>query len=74
MLAHHPVTGKEVRVLQTDTSLWREKKTLAWVEPGGSIPPWDTVSSGRLAGGAWPDFLLSLDGLCSPADSGIHWI
>ena len=69
MLAHHPVTGKEVRVLQTDTSLWREKKTLAWVEPGGSIPPWDTVSSGRLAGGAWPDFLLSLDGLCSPADS-----
>lgn len=67
MLAHHPVTGKEVRVIQTDTSLWRDKKTLAWVKPGEPVPPWDTVSSGRLAGGVWPDFLLCFDGEAAAA-------
>ena len=59
MLAHHPVTGKEVRVLQTDASLWKERKTLAWVPPDGAVPPWSTVSSDQLAGGVWPEFVIT---------------
>ena len=59
MLAHHPVTGKEVRVIQTEASLWKESKTLAWVDAGGVRPPWDTVSSGQLADGVWPEFLIA---------------
>jgi hypothetical protein len=69
MIAHHPVTGKEVRILKSEASLWKEKKTLAWVEPGG-VSPWGTVSSGKLAGG-WPDFLLWLR-TESPAEAAQH--
>jgi hypothetical protein len=67
MLAHHPVTGKEIRVLQTDVSLWKEAKTLAWVAAGGKRPPWDTVSSGCLADGSWPDFVIAEDGEAAAA-------
>jgi hypothetical protein len=30
MLAHHPLTGKEVRIIQTDASLVKENKTLSY--------------------------------------------
>lgn len=30
MIAHHPKTGKEVRIIQTDASVWRENKTLSY--------------------------------------------
>ena len=53
------MTGKPVKILQTEASLWKEKKTLAWVEAGGAIPPWSTVSSGQLAGGVWPEFVIT---------------
>ena len=59
MIAHHPVTGKEIRVLQSEVSLWKEAKTLAWVEEDGKQPPWDTVSTGQLAGGVWPHFVIA---------------
>jgi hypothetical protein len=45
MLAYHPVTGKEIRIVQSDASLWKEKKTLAWNKGQHTIDtPWDTVS------------------------------
>ena len=50
MFARHPLTGKEIRILQTEASLWKEKKTLVWnpsekeaqvydsIRYGGSLP------------------------------------
>jgi len=57
MLAHHPRTGKEIRVIQTDAVVWRENKTLIYTsEP--SI--WDTVYEGLLSDGTGPTFRLVL--------------
>ena len=42
MLAHHPITGKEIRIIQTDASLWKEHKTLLY---SGSKSAYDTVSA-----------------------------
>ncbi len=41
MLAHHPITGKEIRVIQTDASMWKEHKTLCV----GASQIYDTVAS-----------------------------
>ena len=41
MLAHHPLTGKEVRIIQTDASLVKENKTLFY---GPSSTHLETVS------------------------------
>jgi hypothetical protein len=54
-------------VIQTEASLWKERKTLAWVDAGRVRPPWDTISSGCLAGGVWPDFLIAEDGEAAAA-------
>ena len=35
MLAHHPITGKEIRVLKTQTHIHKDQRTLVWVD--GSI-------------------------------------
>jgi hypothetical protein len=43
MLGVHPRTGKEVRVIQTDASVWRENKTLFYSEDKCI---WDTVHDG----------------------------
>jgi hypothetical protein len=32
MIARHPLTGKEVRVIQTDASTWKEHKTLSFTQ------------------------------------------
>ena len=32
MLARHPLTGKDIRILNFDTSVWRDQKTLAWFD------------------------------------------
>jgi len=44
MLGVHPRTGKEVRVIQTEASLWRENKTLFYSEDKCI---WDTVHDGN---------------------------
>jgi len=41
MIAHHPITGKEIRIIQTSASLWKERKTLSYTS--GSI--WDTANT-----------------------------
>jgi len=57
MLAHHPRTGKEIRVIQTDATVWRESKTLIF---SGEPSIWDTVYDGLLSDGTGPLFRLVL--------------
>jgi hypothetical protein len=69
MLARHPLTGKEIRILSLDTSVWRDQKTLAWFDslPAGSTwSRWDvgatSVAAAKALGDALkPDVVLCLD-------------
>lgn len=58
MLAYHPRTGKEIRVIQTDAVVWRENKTLIY---GRDPSIWDTVYEGLLSDGSGPTFRLVLE-------------
>jgi hypothetical protein len=55
MLAHHPITGKEIRVIQTDASIWKENKTLVF-SPVKNV--YDNIC---LAGKGVGDFVLHLE-------------
>lgn len=55
MIAHHPITGKEIRVIQTEPSIWRENKTLLY----GTAPSiWETVSEELLTDGTGPTYRI----------------
>jgi hypothetical protein len=58
MLGYHPVTGKEIRVIETDASLWRENKTLNY---GNTTSVWETVYDGLLADGRGPEYRILLN-------------
>lgn len=55
MIAHHPITGKEIRVIQTDASMWKEHKTLMFSD-GNQTSVYDTISSSGS-----PTFRIQID-------------
>jgi len=62
MIAQHPITGKEIRVIQTEASLWRENKTLSY----GTTPSiWETVSDKLLDDGTAPMYRILLSSSAS---------
>ena len=63
MLAYHPITGKEIRVIQTDASIWKEQKTLAFTN---TPSVYDTIYTGFLTDGSSPDYLLVLGDIPNP--------
>jgi len=78
MLARHPLTGKDIRVISLDTSFWRDQKTLAWFdEPpkGARWSRWDigttSVTNARAltAAGFPPDVVLCL----GPYEETLQW-
>ena len=49
MLARNPKTGAPIRILRSDASLWRNKKTLVWLQnqsPSVAWDRWETVCIG----------------------------
>ena len=49
MRARHPLTGKEIRIISMDTPVWRDRKTLVWLDgPPESGGPnlWSRVDIG----------------------------
>lgn len=49
MLAQHPKTGKPIRIMRSDASLWRSRKTLVWLQdqdPSIKWDRWDTLVMG----------------------------
>lgn len=49
MLAQHPKTGKPIRILRSDASLWRSQKTVVWLQdqdPTVAWDRWDTLTVG----------------------------
>lgn len=45
MLAHHPTTGKPIRILRTSAQLHESYKTLLWVRASMSKAPWNRWST-----------------------------
>lgn len=41
MLARNPKTGAPIRILRSEASLWRNKKTIVWLQDQFSDIPWD---------------------------------
>ena len=62
MIAHHPKNGKEIRIIQTDASVWRENKTLSYSDTP-SI--WETIYHSGFANGN-PDYRIFLNAKADP--------
>ena len=41
MLAQHPKTGKPIRIMRSDASLWRSQKTMVWLQEQDASIAWD---------------------------------
>jgi hypothetical protein len=41
MIARNPKTGAPIRILRSDASLWRNRKTLVWLQAQEESVPWD---------------------------------
>ena len=57
MYARHPKTGALIRVLNSEGSVWKDSKTLVWLEgtesQGTEEPPWSRWDIGASSIGAW---------------------
>jgi hypothetical protein len=78
MLAQHPKTGKPIRIMRSDASLWRSQKTLVWLQdqdPSVQWDRWDTLVVGLAQLKKWRaaekriDYLVLLD----TEESTLNW-
>ena len=79
MFAKHPLTGKDIRILTMDTSVWRDQKTLAWFDDAPAsterLSRWDVGATSVTAAGALavaglpPDIVLCL----GPVEACATW-
>lgn len=71
MLIRHPKTGGTIRLMKSDSSVWRDQKTLLWLEGAGAAAPsqaanaanrWDVgvVGLGSAAASLQANILLSV--------------
>ena len=79
MLAKHPLTGNDIRIMTLDTSIWRDQKTLAWYD---SVPAtterlnrWDVAATNVVAAQALAAISLPADiVLClGPVEAAATW-
>lgn len=64
MLAQHPKTGKPIRILRSDASLWRSQKTVVWLQkqdPTVSWDRWDTLTVGLSSLYKWKNLGKRID-------------
>lgn len=85
MLAHHPITGKPIRILKTETHLYKNQKTLAWLRTSPnetSTQPsrfsrWDTVVTSPALAESWNPILGGYPSaivLTTPDAETLEWI
>ena len=82
MLAKHPRTGKDIRIVKMDTAMWRDQKTLVWFDAPPAKAAWNrwdvgatsTASATTLvAAGLQLDVVVCLDeGAQGWLEAG-HW-
>ena len=76
MLAHHPITGKEIRVLKTEVQLYKNQKTLLWLrkddyEHSNRLKRWDTLVFGHELSQKWKP---SATVIREPTPQALEWI
>jgi len=76
MLAHHPITGKEIRVLKTEAQLYKNQKTLLWLrkpiyESSNRLNRWDTLVFGHELSHIWKP---SATVIREPTPQALEWI
>ncbi len=78
MLAQHPKTGKPIRIMRSDASLWRSQKTVVWLQeqdPSFCWDRWDTLVIGLDQLKKWRkaqkriDYLVLLDA----SEETVNW-
>jgi hypothetical protein len=83
MLAHNPKTGKELRIINLETSVWRDQKTLVWLDAVPLHPErwnrWDVgtadtaVANQLQAAGITVDVVVCLDDAAQSWLEDGHW-
>jgi hypothetical protein len=54
MLAHHPKTGAPIRIMTSNSSIWKNQKTLVWLDGSeSSTIPWNRWDVGASSLVAW---------------------
>jgi hypothetical protein len=85
MLAHHPLTGKPIRILKTETHVYKNQKTLAWLQndPSGygfaapRFSRWDTLVTSHQRATVWKETLGGYPSaivLTTPSESLNDWL
>jgi len=79
MLAHHPKTGKPIRIMRSDASLWRNQKTIInLTEQDPSVPwnRWDTLAIGVETVRKWQNLGTRLDYpvLVDDSEDSMKWL
>lgn len=76
MLAHHPKTGKPIRILRSEASVWRSEKTLVWLRDQDKTIAWgrwDTLVVGLDAATTWQDKRLDFLVLTASGEKERDW-
>jgi hypothetical protein len=84
MLAKHPVTGKPIRFMKTDTQLHKDRKTAVWlnrspdtIENAHTFKRWMTATSSHTLAEEWKPILRSYPSiivLTKPSESLNTWL
>jgi hypothetical protein len=79
MQARHPKTGKPIRIIKSDSSLWRNQKTLVWLEADANpLKHWDRwdvgVTSTAAATALQDKIQLSIVACLGDPEEEIAWL
>ena len=70
MLAHHPKTGAPIKIMNLDTSAWRDQKTLVWLDDVPSAAADPTINA--IAWNRWEVGATSIAAATKLAAAGIR--
>lgn len=76
MIANHPITGKEIKILKTEAHLYKNQKTILWLrEPtyefSERLNRWDTITFGHELANIWkPSSVI----IREPTEKALEWI
>lgn len=77
MSAVHPVTGKQIRIIESEGCVWRDAKTLVWLDGTEEAAKWNRYDVGVSSAKAFETVLskgIEVDACVVLDDAGAEWI
>lgn len=79
MLARHPKTGAPIRIIKSEGSIWRDSKTLAWLDAtADELPRWTRYDIGVSSLEAWAALYkkvpISICVLLGDEEASANWL